>query len=71
MLASIFTERSEQLAEKQKRVAEYKEQIEFFSTDEGIAYLGREQYNFVFPGEQIFVVQESSDDKVKNTGIRD
>jgi len=57
-LKYISAERNEQLAEKQKKVAEYKEQIEFFSTDEGIAHLGREQYNFIFPGEQIFVISQ-------------
>jgi cell division protein FtsB len=55
-LISISAERSLQLEEKQKKVVELKEQIEFYSTKEGIAHLGREQYNFIFPGEQIFVV---------------
>jgi cell division protein FtsB len=62
-LISISKERSLQLAEKQKKVVEYREQIEFYSTDEGIAHLGREQYNFIFPGEQIFIVQEVSQDQ--------
>ena len=57
-LIRISAERTEQLAEKQKIVTGYREQIEFYSTDEGMAYLGREQYNFIFPGEQIFIVQE-------------
>jgi cell division protein FtsB len=55
-LTYISEERNEQLAEKQKKVTEYMEQIKFYSTDEGIAHLGREQYNFIFPGEQIFVI---------------
>ncbi|MCL2767273.1 MAG: septum formation initiator [Synergistaceae bacterium] len=55
-LMYISVERNEQLAEKQSKVNEYREQIEFYSTDEGIAYLGREQYNFIFPGERIFVI---------------
>jgi len=57
-LVRISAERTEQLAEKQRLVTEYREQIEFYSTDEGMAYLGRDQYNFIFPGEQIFVIQE-------------
>ena len=66
-LISISAERSLQLVEKQIKVMEYVEQIEFYSTDEGIAHLGREQYNFIFPGEQIFIIQEvSSDVKSKN-----
>ena len=66
-LNSISVERSLQLVEKQKKVIEYGEQIEFYSADEGIAHLGREQYNFIFPDEQIFVIQEvSSDVKGKN-----
>jgi cell division protein FtsB len=62
-LISISVERSSQLAEKQKKVIEYGEQIEFYSTDEGIAHLGREQYNFIYPGEYIFIIQEASEDK--------
>ena len=65
-LISISAERSLQLEEKQKKVIKYGEQIEFYSTDEGIAHLGREQYNFIFPGEQIFQIQEESGDKSKN-----
>ena len=60
-LSSISAERNEQLAEKQKKVTEYREQIEFYRTDEGIAHLGREQYNFIFPGEQIFVISFDRD----------
>ena len=55
-LLSISAERTQQLAEKQRKIIEYKEQIEFYSTDDGIAHLGREQYNFIYPGEQIFVI---------------
>jgi len=55
-LVRISAERSEQLAEKQKKVTEYREQIEFYNTNEGMAHLGREQYNFIFPGERIFVI---------------
>ena len=55
-LISISAERTLQLEEKQNKVIEYKEQIKFYSTDEGIAHLGREQYNFIYPGEQIFVI---------------
>jgi cell division protein FtsB len=56
-LINLSAERSEQLAEKQRNVTEYSEQIEFYDTDEGIAYLGREQYNFIFPDEQIFMIE--------------
>ena len=62
-LISISVERNKQLEEKRKKIVEYKEQIKFYSTDEGIAYLGREQYNFIFPGERIFIIQEVSRDE--------
>ncbi|MCL1875817.1 MAG: septum formation initiator [Synergistaceae bacterium] len=58
-LISISAERTLQLAEKQSKVIKYKEQIEFYKTDKGIAHLGREQYNFIFPGEKIFVIEKN------------
>ena len=57
-LISITAERTEQLADKQSKVIDYREQIEFYQTDKGIAHLGREQYNFIFPGEQIFIIEK-------------
>ena len=59
-LTHLSAEMDEKLAEIEKNINLYGEQIDFFSTDEGIAYLGRDQYNFVYPGEQIFVIQEVS-----------
>lgn len=50
------------IAEKQRNIDRYLAQIRFFRTNEGIAHLGREYYNFTFPGEQIFIIQEQSKD---------
>lgn len=57
-LIAITADRMGQIAEKQSKVVEYREQIEFYKTDKGIAHLGREQYNFIFPGEQVFVIEK-------------
>ena len=48
------------LAELQQRVRNYREKVAFYETEEGMAHLAREQYNLVFPGERIFVINRES-----------
>jgi len=48
------------LAELQQRVRNYREKVDFYRTEEGMAHLAREQYNLVFPGERIFVINRES-----------
>jgi cell division protein FtsB len=62
-LRAAVEERSLQLAEKERGVRKYREKIEFYKTEEGIAHLAREEYNLTFPGERVFlVVSVSADD---------
>lgn len=51
------------LDEKRESVTATREKIAFYKTDEGIAHLGRELYNFVYPGETIYLFENSGDKK--------
>jgi cell division protein FtsB len=59
-LRSAVAESSARLAERERSVANYREKVAFYRTDEGMAHLAREQYNLVFPGERIFIVKGES-----------
>jgi cell division protein FtsB len=63
-LNSAVTENSAELAEKKRSVRRYREMVEFYKTEEGIAHLARERDNLVYPGERVFlVVGASSEDE--------
>jgi cell division protein FtsB len=62
-LRAAVAENSAELAEKERSVQRYREMVEFYRTEEGIAHLARERDNLVFPGERVFlVVGAASDD---------
>jgi cell division protein FtsB len=61
-LRAAVTENSAELAERQRSVERYREMVEFYKTEEGIAHLARERDNLVFPGERVYLVGASSDD---------
>lgn len=45
------------LHEKQKSVRNYKEQVAFYKTQEGVEHLAREQYNLVTNGERVILLK--------------
>jgi len=55
-LTSAVAENLVRLTELERRVSNYREKVAFYETEEGMAHLAREQYNLVFPGERIFVI---------------
>jgi len=59
-LTLAVDEGAARLAELQQRVRNYREKVAFYETEEGMAHLAREQYNLVFPGERIFVINRES-----------
>lgn len=61
-LRSAIAERTQRLQEKQALVSRFSDLIEFYETDEGMAYLGREHFNLVFKGERIFILEDISQD---------
>jgi cell division protein FtsB len=62
-LKAAVRENSADLAEKERSVQRYREMVEFYKTEEGMAHLARERDNLVYPGERVFlVVGASSED---------
>jgi hypothetical protein len=61
-LRAAVAENSVELAEKESSVRRYREMVEFYKTEEGIAHLARERDNLVFPGERVFLVAGASSD---------
>jgi cell division protein FtsB len=55
-LRSAVEESSLRLAEKERSAQRYREMVEFYETEEGIAHLARERDNLVFPGERVFFI---------------
>lgn len=55
---SLITQRTKELDEKRENIQRYREQIAYYQTPEGMAHLGREQYNFVFEGEKIYLIEQ-------------
>ena len=45
------------LQQKRDSVRDYKEQVSFYKTQEGIEHLAREQYNLVAPGERVILLK--------------
>jgi hypothetical protein len=62
-LSYLIGERTARLAEKERAVRAYKEQAEFYKTQEGVAHLGREHYNLALPGERVYLLVTSSADE--------
>jgi cell division protein FtsB len=60
-LHAVIAERSAKLTEKQRRVGIYRDLVEFYNTDEGIAHLARDEYNMTFPGERVYIIITSGD----------
>ena len=45
------------LKQKRESVRDYKEQVAFYKTQEGIEHLAREQYNLVGPDERVILLK--------------
>ena len=52
------------LKQKRDSVRDYKEQVAFYKTQEGIEHLAREQYNLVGAGERVILLR-SPDEEVR------
>jgi len=63
-LRIAVAESSARLAEKEQSVRNYREKVDFYRTDEGIAHLAREQYNLAFPGELVYVIIRNPSENV-------
>ncbi len=52
----------EELVAEERKAQELKQNIEYYSTPEGIARLAREQFNLVLSGEVMYKIEITSND---------
>lgn len=65
-LNAAIEEREALLRKKQDSVRDYRDKVSFYSSQEGIEHMAREQYNLVFPGERVILL--TSGDTVSGGG---
>ena len=59
------------LKQKRDSVRDYKEQVSFYKTQEGIEHLAREQYNLVAPGERVILLRSPDvNSEIENDEIK-
>lgn len=56
-LTALADERMAALVSMSRSVQELRDKAAFYSTQEGVAHLAREQYNLSFPGEIVFKIE--------------
>ncbi|MDR0648647.1 MAG: septum formation initiator family protein [Synergistaceae bacterium] len=61
-LSTALDSRIEELTETTRKNQELQEKINFYKTPEGIAYLAREEFNLVRPGEKKYRIEIISED---------
>ena len=62
VLSEALDKRMEELVAEERKSQELKQNIEYYSTPEGIARLAREQFNLVLSGEVMYKIEITSDD---------
>lgn len=61
-LSDTLDKRMEELVTEERKSQELKQNIEYYSTPEGIARLAREQFNLVQSGEKLYKIEITSDE---------
>jgi cell division protein FtsB len=61
-LSATIDSRMELLVGKTRALQEMREQISFYSTEEGVAHMARDKYNLAMPGEKIYKIIITSGD---------
>lgn len=61
-LSRVVDERMDRLVELTRNIQVLKEKVIFYKTPEGIARLAREQFNMVYPDEQMYRIEIVSPD---------
>lgn len=61
-LSGTLDKRMEELVAEERKSQELKQDIEYYSTPEGIARLAREQFNLVLSGEVMYKIEITSVD---------
>ncbi len=62
VLSEALDKRMEELVAEERKSQDLKQNIEYYSTPEGIARLAREQFNLVLSGEVMYKIEITSDD---------
>ena len=63
-LSNVLESRMEELVELTRKSQELQERISFYSSPAGIAFLAREEFNLVRPGERIYIIEIVSEDEL-------
>ena len=64
-LSDALEAKMEELVELTRKNQELQEKISYYSSPDGIAYLAREEYNLVRPGEKIYRIEIISEDQLR------
>ena len=62
-LSNVLEDRMEELVDLTRKNLELQEKISYYSSPAGIAFLAREEFNLVRPGERIYIIEIVSDDE--------
>jgi cell division protein FtsB len=65
-LSTSLEERMAELVELTRRNQELENKINYYATPAGMAFLAREGFNLVRPGEKIYRIEIVSDDMLRN-----
>ena len=65
VLSGTMDKRMEELVAEERKSQELKQDIEYYSTPEGIARLAREQFNLVLSGEVMYKIEITSVDTLR------
>ena len=65
VLSGTMDKRMEELVAEERKSQELKQDIEYYSTPEGIARLAREQFNLVLSGEVMYKIEITSADTLR------
>jgi cell division protein FtsB len=61
-LSESLEARMEELVELTRKNHELQERISYYATPDGVAYIAREEYNLVRPGEKVYRIEIVSED---------
>ncbi|MCL2683901.1 MAG: septum formation initiator family protein [Synergistaceae bacterium] len=64
-LSDAMEARMEELVELTRKNQELQEKINYYSSPAGIAFLAREEFNLVRPGERIYRIEIVSEDELR------
>ena len=65
ILSGTLDKRMEELVAEERKSQELKQNIQYYSTPEGIARLAREQFNLVLSGEVMYKIEITSEDTLR------